>query len=129
MQTRVLVLDDQQYLRDIIAAIVEDAGYPARAVGTPDEALRQLDELRPELLILDLSLPGVGGVQFLEQLRASVIWKTMPVIVVSGDPGKLGIVKGQPNVVTLTKPFDVSVLVTEIERALGPPPAALTQSA
>jgi DNA-binding response OmpR family regulator len=128
MRTRILVLDDQQYLRDIIAAIVEDAGYPALAVGTPEEALRRMDELRPELLILDLSLPGVSGIQFLEQLRASAAWNTLPVIVVSGDPGKLGAVKGRPHVVALTKPFDVSVLIAAIEDALGPPPA-LTQSA
>lgn len=127
MRTRVLVLDDQQYLREIIAAIVEDAGYPALAVATPEEALRRLDELHPELLILDMSLPGVSGLQFLEQLRAGSTWQTLPVIVVSGDPGKLGVVKGRPNVVALTKPFDVSALVAEIQRVLGPP--ALTHSA
>ncbi|MBM3217890.1 MAG: response regulator [Candidatus Rokubacteria bacterium] len=121
MATRVLVLDDQQYLRDIIAAIVEDAGYPALAVGTPDEALQQMHELHPELLILDLSLPGISGVDFLAQLRAQPLWQTMPVIVVSGDPGKLGAVKDRPHVVALTKPFDVTVLVSAIESALGPP--------
>jgi CheY-like chemotaxis protein len=121
MATRVLVLDDQQYLRDIIAAIVEDAGYPALAVGTPEEALRRMHELDPELLILDLSLPGISGIDFLAQLRAEARWQTMPVIVVSGDPGKLGAVKDRPHVVALTKPFDVSALVSEIERALGTP--------
>ena len=127
MRTRVLVLDDQQYLRDIIAAIVEDAGYPALAVGTPEEARQRLDELRPDLLILDLSLPGVSGIEFLSQLRAGATFQTLPVIVVSGDPMRLGTVKDRPNVATLTKPFDVSALVAEIERALGPP--ALTQPA
>jgi len=127
MRTRVIVLDDQQYLRDIIAAIVEDAGYPALAVGTPEEALVRLDELQPDLLILDLSLPGISGIEFLSHLREGSTYQTLPVIVVSGDPGRLGTVKDQPHVATLTKPFDVSALVAEIERALGPP--ALTQSA
>jgi DNA-binding response OmpR family regulator len=127
MATRVLVLDDQQYLRDIMAAIVEDAGYPALAVGTPEEALRQLEQARPELLILDLSLPGVSGIDLLTQIRATPAWKTLPVIVVSGDPGKLSMVKGRPHVVALMKPFDVTALVGEITRFLGPP--ALTHSA
>jgi CheY-like chemotaxis protein len=127
MRTRVLVLDDQQYLREIIATIVEDAGYPALAVETPEEALRRLGELQPELLILDLSLPGVSGLQFLDQLRAAATWQTLPVIVVSGDSGKLGAVTGRPHVVALTKPFDVNALVSEIQRALGPP--VLTHSA
>ncbi len=127
MRTRVIVLDDQQYLREIIAAIVEEAGYPSLAVGTPEEALQLLDELRPDLLILDLSLPGVSGIDFLGHIRTDPTFEMLPVIVVSGDPGRLGAVKDQPHVSTLTKPFDVSALVAEIERVLGPP--ALRQPA
>ena len=127
MSIRVLVLDDQPYLRDIIAAIVQDAGYPALAVATADEALLRMDQLRPELLVLDMSLPGTSGLQLLEQLRAESTWETLPVIMVSGDPTKLGAVEGRTNVVALTKPFDVNALVAEIERALGPP--VLTQPA
>lgn len=128
MGIRVLVLDDQQYLRDVIAAIVQDAGYPALAVATADEALLRMAQLRPELLVLDMSLPGISGLQLLDLLRAEPEWRALPVIVVSGDPGKLGAVKGRDHVVALPKPFDVSVLVAEIERALGPP-ASLTPSA
>ena len=127
MSIRVLVLDDQEYLRDIIAAIVQDAGYPALAVATADEALLRMEQLRPELLVLDMSLPGTSGLQLLDQLRADSTWETRPGIVVSGDPTKLGAVAGRTNVVALTKPFDVTVLVAEIERSLGPP--VLTQPA
>ena len=127
MGIRVLVLDDQQYLRDIITAIIEDAGYPALAAATADEALLRMEQVRPELLVLDLSLPGTSGLQLLDQLRAEDSWHTLPVIVVSGDPAKLGAVSGRDNVITLTKPFDVNALVGAIESALGPP--ALTQPA
>jgi DNA-binding response OmpR family regulator len=127
MAIRVLVVDDQKYLRDIIAAIVEEAGYPAVALETPEEALGRLDQIQPELLVLDMSLPGMSGLQFLDQLRADETWQMMPVVMVSGDPGKLVAVEGRENVVALTKPFDVSVLIGEIRRLLGPP--ALTQSA
>jgi two-component system, OmpR family, phosphate regulon response regulator PhoB len=127
MSTRIVVLDDQQYLRDIIAAILDDAGYPTVAVATPKEAQQRMEELRPELLILDLSLPGYSGLQFLEQLRADEAWRDLPVVVVSGDPGKLLAVEGRENVVALTKPFDVTALINEIQRLLGPP--VLTQTA
>jgi two-component system response regulator VicR len=127
MRTRVLVLDDQKYLRDIIAAILLDAGYPSVAVATPAEALQRLDELHPEMLVLDMSLPGISGLEFLDHLRAEPAWNTLPILVVSGDPGKLIEVRGRPNVSALTKPFDVPVLVAEIQRVLGPP--LLTQSA
>jgi DNA-binding response OmpR family regulator len=127
MRTRILVLDDQQYLRDIVAAVLEDAGYPTLAVATPEEARQRLDELHPDLLVLDVSLPGTTGFVFLEELRGRSAWRTLPVIMVSGDPGKLLAVEGRADVVGLTKPFDISALVAEIERLLGPP--ALTHSA
>jgi two-component system response regulator VicR len=127
MRTRVLVLDDQEYLREIIATILVDAGYPARAVATADEALRQLDELRPDLLVLDLSLPTIGGLEFLDQLRANPAWATLPVLIVSGDPAKLAAAEGRRHVSALTKPFDVTVLVAEVVRLLEP--ASLSQSA
>ena len=126
MGIRVLVLDDQPYLRDIITAIVADAGYPALAVASADEALIRMEQLKPELLVLDISLPGPNGLQLLDLIRAEESWQTLPVIVVSGDPLKLGAVKGRENVVALTKPFDVNALVAAIENALGPP--ALTHS-
>ena len=127
MQPRVIVLDDQKYLRDIIAAILDDVGYPALAVATTDEALRCLDTYQAELLVLDMSLPGTSGMAFLDQLRAEPAWRTLPVIVVSGDPGKLVEAEGRPRVVALTKPFDANVLVAAATKLVGPP--ALTPSA
>jgi len=89
--------------------------------------MQRLEEIQPELLVLDMSLPGMSGLQLLDRLRASEAWHSLPVVMVSGDPGKLVAVEGRENVVALTKPFEVSVLVDEIRRVLGPP--ALTRSA
>jgi DNA-binding response OmpR family regulator len=119
MRTRVLVLDDQKYLREIIAAILDDAGYPAQPVGTVDEAFRSLDELHPELLVLDMSLDGTNGLEVLEQLRARPGRDEFPVLMVSGDPNRLVAVKERLHVGTLTKPFDVGVFLFEVERLLS----------
>lgn len=127
MRNRVLILDDQEYLRDIMATILADAGYPAVAVETADEALRALEELRPDLLVLDVSMPKIGGLELLDQLRAQPAWATLPVVIVSGDPTRLVAVEGRPNVVALSKPFDASDLVAEVARFLHP--TALPQSA
>ena len=127
MRTRVLVLDDQEYLREIMATILADAGYPAMPVASADEALRLLDELHPDLLVLDVSLPTIGGLEFLDQLRAKPVWATLPVLIVSGDPTKLVAVEGLANVGALPKPFDASVLIAAVAHFLEP--TALTQPA
>jgi two-component system OmpR family response regulator/two-component system alkaline phosphatase synthesis response regulator PhoP len=127
MVTRVLVLDDQEYLREIIAVILGDAGYPALAVADTTEAIQRLEELRPEMLVLDMSLPGISGLEFLDELRRDPRWASLPVLMVSGDPVALATVQGRPNVGTLSKPFDVNVLIGETQRLIGPP--ALSRSA
>jgi len=127
MVTRVLVLDDQEYLREIIAVILGDAGYPAVPVANTTEAVQRLEETRPDLLVLDMSLPGITGLEFLDELRRDPRWAALPVLMVSGDPGALATVQGRPNVGTLPKPFDVNVLISETQRLIGPP--ALSRSA
>ena len=127
MGVRVLVLDDQEYLRDIIAVILSDAGYPALPVADTTEATQRLEELQPDMLVLDMSLPGTSGLEFLEKLRADSRWASLPVLMVSGDSGSLAAVQGRPNVGTLSKPFDVSVLLAETERLIGK--SALSRSA
>ena len=127
MMTRVLVLDDQEYLREIIAVILGDAGYPALPVANTIEAVQCLEELRPEMLVLDMSLPGITGLEFLDELRRDPRWAALPVLMVSGDPGALATAQGRPNVGTLSKPFDANVLISETQRLIGPP--ALSRSA
>ena len=127
MMTRVLVLDDQEYLREIIAVILDDAGYPALPVANTIEAVQCLEELRPEMLVLDMSLPGITGLEFLDELRRDPRWAALPVLMVSGDPGALATAQGRPNVGTLSKPFDANVLISETQRLIGPP--ALSRSA
>ena len=122
MRPRVLVLDDQEYLREVMAVVLNDAGYPARPVATVEEAWRRLEELRPEMLVLDLSLPNVSGVEFLQRLRAEPAWKTLPVVIVSGDPLKLSEIEDEPYVVALHKPFDVTTLTAVVARFLAPTP-------
>jgi CheY-like chemotaxis protein len=72
-------------------------------------------------------LPTIGGLEFLEQLRAKPVWATLPVVIVSGDPTKLLKVEGLPHVGALSKPFDASVLIAAVAHFLEP--TALTQPA
>jgi CheY-like chemotaxis protein len=124
MQARVIVADDKKYLREILVAILEDVGYEAIAVSTAADAIQALSQIGSDLLVLDMSLAGPNGVEFLHRLRAAPTWRDLPVIFVSGDPAKLCMVEGCANVVTLTKPFDTDALIVAVTNLVGPPPAS-----
>jgi CheY-like chemotaxis protein len=81
---RILVVDDIQYLRDVQVLLLNDAGYTATALGNAREAFDRLGELAPDLILLDVSMPGMDGRQFLTRLRATPEWSHLPVILTTG---------------------------------------------
>jgi len=65
----VLVVDDEPTILDVVSRYLERAGYQARVAGDGREALRLAGEERPDLVVLDLMLPGMGGLEVMRLLR------------------------------------------------------------
>lgn len=117
---RVLVVDDDAAVRAVLADVLADAHYYVAAL---DDGAGVLDALRaqqPDLLILDLAMHGVDGVQILAQLRA--LDNPVPVLVVTALP-----MADPPHIpgasAVLQKPFDTQALVAVVARLIGPAPA------
>ena len=71
--------------------VLRQAGYTMDCAASGEEALRLLDSVQPDLILLDLMMPGMGGLTFLRRLRADERWATLPVVVLSaGSDGKPG---------------------------------------
>ena len=119
MSKRVLVVDDLSYMRDIQVILLEQAGYAATALATAREALDRLPELAPDLILLDLSMPGMDGRQFLRRLRAIPQWKALPVILTTGRSADE--VKGEYDCEILSKPFSDAALLDRVRRMIGEP--------
>lgn len=118
--TRVLVIEDQDYLREILVAVLEASGYPALGMAAATEALRRLPALSPELILLDMSMPGMDGEEFLAHLRANPRWAELPVVVLSGFGETLSRLAGEPNVDVLAKPIDAGTLIERTRQIIGP---------
>ena len=78
----ILVVDDEKNIRASLEGILKDEGYRVRAVATGEELLKQLGQTAPDLVILDVWLPGMDGLQALEDLRR--LSPELPVIMISG---------------------------------------------
>jgi CheY-like chemotaxis protein len=118
MAKRVLVVDDQPLIRDVQVLLLRDAGYAATALPGAREALARLGELRPDLIVLDLSMPDMDGYQFLRHLRADDAWSDVPVIVATGlTPEEIRPIEYECDV--LAKPFSDVALLSRVRRLIG----------
>ncbi|MBI4012065.1 MAG: sigma-54-dependent Fis family transcriptional regulator [Candidatus Rokubacteria bacterium] len=79
---RILIVDDEKSIRTTLAAILNDEGYRPVAVGSGPEALARVGEEVPDLVILDIWLPDMDGIDTLAELKRQ--WPELPVIMVSG---------------------------------------------
>ena len=90
----VLIADDDEDFRAALAETLDEDGYDVVAVPNGAAALAALEDAAkgrarpPDLLVLDLLMPGVSGIEVLQRLRKSARWARLPVLVVTGvnDP-------------------------------------------
>ncbi|MEM7828392.1 MAG: response regulator [Candidatus Aenigmatarchaeota archaeon] len=75
---KILVVDDEEYIRVLYKEELEDEGYNVCVACDGEEALRKIEEERPDLVILDIKMPGINGIEVLRKLRQR--WRDLPVI-------------------------------------------------
>ncbi len=119
--TRVLVVEDQDYLREMVVDILSEYGYPALGVADPFTALAEIELLAPELVILDMWMPTMSGVTFLARLRREPRFSALPVIVVSGDRSFSLADAHDGHVEFMLKPFEAALLIERTRALIGPP--------
>ena len=110
-------MDDEPTITDVVARYLKRAGYATRIAGDGYEALRLAGDERPDLVVLDLMLPGLGGLEVMRQLRehqrTSVILLTA-----KGDPADrvIGLRLGADDYVV--KPFSPAELVARVDAVM-----------
>ena len=82
---KILIVDDDQLIANVYTNRFRLDGYEAECVGTGESAVEILGKAPPDLVILDLALPGMSGVKVLEYMRSRPETKALPVIVLSNN--------------------------------------------
>ena len=117
---RVLVVEDDQDIRTLLEVRLRAAGHRVVGAGSGEEALEVIAQRgAPEVLVSDVSMPGVTGLELLAELRQRPDFSGVPVIFLSGRVQPEDIAAGQALGATyLTKPVVLSALCAAIERSL-----------
>lgn len=119
MALDILIVDDEEDIRDLVAGVLEDEGYEARTAANSDAALAALDERRPSLVLLDVWLQGskLDGLDLLDEIKRRD--GSLPVLMISGhgnlDTAVAAIRRGAVDFIE--KPFEAERLLMLVGRA------------
>ena len=118
---KIILVDDINYYLHTVKGRFEKEYdiYPARSAG---ELFRLLETVAPELILLDIGIPGTDGFEIIKQLKKDTRYQDIPVIFLSGKTDKESIIKGLSlgAVDFITKPFRNTQLIDSIENHLDP---------
>ena len=115
MQENVLVLDDHPEIRDLMVEVLERRGYRASTASDGHDALTQFALARPDLVITDLSMPGLNGYQLCRLIQGI---SSVPVLIMSAQKGVEERVYEMGADAFVSKPFDMEALWAEIDELL-----------
>lgn len=121
MQT-ILVVDDEKDLRNLLKARFELSGFKCLTAKDGKEALKIAEKERPALIILDLVMPGMDGIETYKALKAGADTKHIPIIAYTAQPPEVVAKKGEAAfevVDFVLKPFDAKTLVLAVQKILS----------
>ena len=116
----VLIVDDEEQILTLVASMLEAQGHQVVKASLGEEALRLVEDSRPDVVLLDIMMPGLDGASVAQQLRESPETSTIPIIFLTGlvDAGEMSTrgpkIGGQ---FLLAKPFDSEQLYRVLELA------------
>jgi two-component system chemotaxis response regulator CheY len=116
----VLVVEDDESIRNVITDVLEDRGFRVLGARNGADALNQLNQTRPDVMVLDLLMPVMHGWDFMEAYADRTGGDAIPIVVVSVNAAlprsfnRFGVHS------VVRKPFDVDELADSVEAALEP---------
>jgi CheY-like chemotaxis protein len=84
---KILIVDDEPGVVSYLEMLLQDNGYETITAANGDQARQQVEQGRPDLITLDISMPESSGVRFFKELRDDAAGRTIPVIIVTAVTG------------------------------------------
>src|ERR1019366_9879327 len=126
---KILLADDSVTAQNMGRRILSEAGYEVVTVNNGPAALKKLAELSPDLVILDIYMPGYGGIEVCQRIKENLETSNIPVLLTVGklEPFKAEEARRVRADAHLVKPFEATELLaalTKLEDKMVPRPAA-----
>jgi CheY-like chemotaxis protein len=118
---KILVIDDSETNLLLLKAVLEDAGYEVEMMNDSRKAVNFVADYDPDLILLDLLMPGMDGFEFMDQLKTSNYNGNMPVVVVTAYDSHQNMTraKNMGAIDVINKPIDISSFLNKIEKIVN----------
>jgi phosphate regulon transcriptional regulator PhoB len=133
MASRVLIVEDERDIRDLVVLHLQRDGYEVTSAGSGEEALAQVRQSPPDLVVLDLMLPAMSGLEVCRRIRQEQATATLPIVMLTAKADEVdrvvGLELGADDYVV--KPFSPKELLARVRAVLrrsrpGPDAAPMT---
>jgi two-component system alkaline phosphatase synthesis response regulator PhoP len=117
---KILVVDDEEDIRELLKYNLSMEGYDIVSADSGEKAIEKAVELIPDLIVLDLMLPGIGGLEVAKELKNKSDTKNIPIIMLTARGEEVDIVTGLELGADdyITKPFSPRILTARIKAVL-----------
>jgi len=117
---KILVVEDEEDILALLHFNLIKAGYEVECAADGEEGLQKIEDAQPDLLLLDLMLPGIGGLDICRQLRSQESTAKLPIIMLTARGEEADVVQGLELGADdyMTKPFSIKVLLARIQTVL-----------
>lgn len=116
MEKKVLVVDDDPNICELVSIALSTKGYRVKTAQTGQEGITDVKEFLPDLILLDMTLPDMEGIDVAKKIKDTEEGKKAPILMMSGRSVSLSEVDGDLFAGILNKPFSLSDLAKEAER-------------
>jgi CheY-like chemotaxis protein len=118
MKKVVLVADDEAVIRELLQRVLLEAGYEVILAESGEQAIEFARTVRIDLILLDINMPGMGGISALQEIAQSLPASRIIMLTAVNDPNIARVVMGLGVMDYLTKPIDIVTLKKAIQTHL-----------
>jgi len=121
MTKSVLIVDDESYIVKSLSFVMKNAGFETCSAGDGEEALQKLDEMVPDLVILDVMMPKLDGFEVCKAIRGNPAWSSIKIIMLTAkgrdSEREKGLALGADDY--LTKPFSTRDILKRVQEMMN----------
>lgn len=118
---KVLIADDEPNIVTALEFLLKRAGYDVRTAANGDEALALVESYAPDLVLIDIMMPGKSGYEVCQRMRERPQWRHIKIVMVTAKGREAEVSKGMSLGADLyvTKPFSTQELIAAVDRLLA----------